>query len=1133
MSDQIKQTVELACHQFETAADHASRVAAEQVLVSFRNSPRPYASAQYIIEHSLQPLAVFHSFGAIKDGLAREWPSLTDTDKRNITTWVSNYLSESYGRIQPYVRKEASSAIAVAYKRGLTEESTTHISAAFLATATQLAQSAEPDKMRAGFEIISAITAEMASSFMRGSNLTWAFHEHSRKRFETTALQPIFHLCLNTLSLTRAGTICDQQVLRVALELCQDILSWEYSAPIGRIIMRLQLYAQKRGRSGVVERKPLRPPESWKSVLINFDLLVLFFELYRQLRVTNEDVAQICRQSLIQLVSLQGAIFGTDEATKVAFFTACTNQTVDLTQSVMRQAVTSNFHNANEVVDICWMYLFLIRSFRADLFLGLCSGQDPSTNALVTMLHIMQACLAANTNSNLDEDIKSAALEAMDVLLTAWMLLADVFMGTPTHTPTFPDAVRKVFCETTHQAFTSYCQCYVHAAAVTVAEEYNQFLDASAEDDRLDCIAALGRVSPSPSLALITHLISSRSVTLRQLIAAGQGQSPQAGVVSEELCVAISLIGHILADSGIGERPAVPESVLLLSDQSSKAGEDQVITASSVVLQHIDMEVSVLASGGAQQLSPYLAETSTKFANRWSKTYLMPDPNLHSTTSRSLWNHFGAEGVDADQKNITQIIQLLLSKIVSDFTHWAGEATIMKETTGLLLQLVKRSQMRPLLNSLPQWAHITQGSTNDNVFPHLTSKTRRRLIECVVRGCNVGDREREIIEPKFRALAAPLVGRTQSLAVTVANMSSAQHPAVVQEITRLCDLYRGFSHATEMVIQPVLFDIVFDTLDFWVSTVEKFPNNELVLSAVLKLFRHFIEAHMFYTESPRDQALVAKALRLLQVLSQTPLSPPATRHEEETRETHIRHVIQLIVAIVNGDTVTVAERSEDSYTSQVVLFGMKMVMGMISQELMKFTRLCDVFFEALSFICQSYSEEVCVLPHPQFSLLMTLFVWGIGTSDSNDAKEKCFDCIVSICCHHLGVTPSGLTRPVSNGKPHQGLRLQLQQNPGLLNQLLSQLIKFFLFAVYEERLFETGCDAVFATALCSESSCQTVIAEIVASQPAELQPIWQEITSKLFTANGLAAVFDRKNKTTFQKNLQQLVIDARCISTAS
>ena len=62
-----------------------------------------------------------------------------------------------------------------------------------------------------------------------------------------------------------------------------------------------------------------------------------------------------------------------------------------------------------------------------------------------------------------------------------------------------------------------------------------------------------------------------------------------------------------------------------------------------------------------------------------------------------------------------------------------------------------------------------------------------------------------------------------------------------------------------------------------------------------------------------------------------------------------------------------------------------------------------------------------------------------------------------------------------------------------------------------------------------QSQCQSVLQELVMSQPGETQAMWSHLVASLLSSNDLAPVFDRKNKAIFQRNLQQLVIDSRCI----
>ena len=66
---------------------------------------------------------------------------------------------------------------------------------------------------------------------------------------------------------------------------------------------------------------------------------------------------------------------------------------------------------------------------------------------------------------------------------------------------------------------------------------------------------------------------------------------------------------------------------------------------------------------------------------------------------------------------------------------------------------------------------------------------------------------------------------------------------------------------------------------------------------------------------------------------------------------------------------------------QVVLLGLSIILPLISLELLKFPKLCHLYFTLLSYIMEVYTDQVAELAPPHFSTLMHSLEFGLQHSD--------------------------------------------------------------------------------------------------------------------------------------------------------
>jgi hypothetical protein len=76
------------------AQEPGTRPQAEQVLLQFRQSPRPFATCQHILQHSQSLEAKFHAACAMREALVREWALLSAEELLSLRSYMLQYIMQ-------------------------------------------------------------------------------------------------------------------------------------------------------------------------------------------------------------------------------------------------------------------------------------------------------------------------------------------------------------------------------------------------------------------------------------------------------------------------------------------------------------------------------------------------------------------------------------------------------------------------------------------------------------------------------------------------------------------------------------------------------------------------------------------------------------------------------------------------------------------------------------------------------------------------------------------------------------------------------------------------------------------------------------------------------------------------------
>jgi hypothetical protein len=173
--------------------DPATQAQAEQVLLQFRQSSRPFAACQHILAHSHSWEAKFHAACTIREALVREWALLSPSDLSSLQAYILQYvLQHAADTSLSAVRSTLTGAYAVMVKRGWGDLSYEAKGAVFQQLEGQAVALQTAAARRASLEMMDAVLQEFQLGCASPLGLALEYHERCHSDMEGSFLRQFF-----------------------------------------------------------------------------------------------------------------------------------------------------------------------------------------------------------------------------------------------------------------------------------------------------------------------------------------------------------------------------------------------------------------------------------------------------------------------------------------------------------------------------------------------------------------------------------------------------------------------------------------------------------------------------------------------------------------------------------------------------------------------------------------------------------------------------------------------------------------------------------------------------------------------------------------------------------------------------
>lgn len=214
--------------------------------------------------------------------------------------------------------------------------------------------------------------------------------------------------------------------------------------------------------------------------------------------------------------------------------------------------------------------------------------------------------------------------------------------------------------------------------------------------------------------------------------------------------------------------------------------------------------------------------------------------------------------------------------------------------------------------------------------------------------------------------------------------------------------------------------------------------------------------------------------------------------------------------------------------ASVVLAGLHAVIPLLTEELLRFPKLCHQYFALLAHMLEAYPGKVAALDTETFATLMRTLEFGLTHNDVDIGRESFAALSALAAFHHQETSRVGAAGGLG---AHNALKTFSDETfqEGVLARFLRLSLNRLLFEDASASLAEPAADALLPLILTERHAFERVANDLIVSLAgdARAQRAVRDAIRDLTAAGGLTDRVDRANRRRFRRNVSTFVLETR------
>lgn len=1088
------------------------RQSAENVFLNFRKTKSSYQLCRYIFDKSTTDYILFETAGLLKRIIIQEWLVLLQSDISALRHYLLDYVINKPA-LAPFVRAKILQVIAIIIKRSGVNDMGRERKQ-ILCEIESLVINEDLPKQILGCSLLSAIMQEYATTDKSSDiGLPWEVHFSEKRQFEQNDMKRIFKLCIHafTALIKKDFDESTLSLVKHLLIIAEGVLIWGfvYANTWPKRLLGAFENVHESGTHTI-----LRLPTEWQDIMLDPLLLDLFFTLYWKVR-TNPPLAHHARNCLVQLASLSGRIMSSDEV-KLQYVQNYMHRFL-----VLISSIDIIDQEASGITNIIKRIITIFKSSLSSL------PQDmlDSFREQITRLTCLFIEGAAQEESMCADDC--LYMEALERVFETWISILSTSSVFPTE-----------YCKrSSMEIFKIYLQCHLSPPEGTrgiggknLSEEQ---IDVEEDDkrkfkDQLQIIGNFARQVPEYTLPLLTQFLENRIHKLRDNLnrLVGQDEIRPASMddLYEDLHWLILIAGHVLCIESEGEIALIPSELTRCSMQQENVDVnrtlrflvysqdvqsnissptnsiDHVIRLIAGIFRLCSVEKTAISIRLENTLSPELSNTMIWFLHRWSDSYLLPLEVYYSEISTTILQAFGE-----DSPGALWTMNFLLEKVVYNINAFKGEPALIKATLKLLIALTGTQKKAVYLLKCERITYLLELATKGQYdFPPIV----KRGLMCAMIQVGTAVQNTNAEQYFWSQTLESLQNKCKQLLSRDNLMLSYHQDETRVQVIDILESFIGVAQGVRSRIIDPIYRYTMPILAELPQLLKLYHNYQDIVQLILELFCEYTKNILFYlpeTDCSNVYDICLQIIRTYAHCNSNRLTIDSTAEEDSYND--ILLLMQLLTNLLNKNIVTssaveVLNREGNTHTINVFLYGLDIIMPMMTTNVLQFPSLCVQYFNMISYACSMFPKEMSTLPTKQMQELLASVESGLYAF----GRE-----VTSLCCDVIQALARHIYMEMAKGQPRNDVMapfLNLLIGLVLSHQLDSSLIPLSGATIYYLICCYQGQYHQYVQSILSSQTDQQIVQrlmcafkQLIANVDLDTDPIKERVQKQKFRCN--------------------------------